>query len=90
MKQKIITREKAKQMQPVIWIGKKGITPELIEEIKKQVKDKKLIKIKLLKSALNDKSVKEMAEEICEQTSSTLIDKVGHVIVIEKDVNRNK
>ena len=39
-------------LRPTIQIGKKGLTIELIEEIKKQLKKKKLLKIKLLKCQL--------------------------------------
>ena len=74
--------EKAKLLEPVLRIGKSGVTPGVIEEIKRQLKKKKLIKIKFLKPALADKDKKEFAKEIAEKTGSELINQVGFVIVL--------
>ncbi|MBW2996636.1 YhbY family RNA-binding protein [Candidatus Woesearchaeota archaeon] len=81
---KKIMAEKAKYIQPILRIGKAGVTEGAIEEIKRQLKKRKLIKIKLLKSALNGKDKKEMAKEIAEKTRSELIHQVGSVIVLNK------
>ena len=53
--------EKAKIIEPILRIGKSGLTESVIEEIKKQLQKKRLIKIKILKSALEDKDKKELA-----------------------------
>ena len=49
--------ERSKAIEPTIRIGKSGITESQIEEIKKQLKKRKLIKIKFLRSFIesNDK-----------------------------------
>lgn len=74
--------ETAKLLEPVLRIGKSGLTESVIEEIKKQLQKKKLIKIKILKSALEDKDKKELAKEIAQKTDSDLIHQVGFVIVL--------
>lgn len=87
MKQKILLRKKAKAFTSLIQIGKNGLTNGLINEIKKQLRKKKLIKLKILKSALENKTRKEIANELLEKTGSELIEQVGHVIVITKNDN---
>ena len=78
-------KEKAKTLEPVIRIGKNGLTESTIKEIKKQLNKKKLIKVKLLKAFINNKNKKEVAKEIAKKTNSRLIDLVGFVIVLYKD-----
>ncbi len=73
---------KAKLLEPVLRIGKSGLTENVITEIKKQLQKKKLIKIKFLKPALVDKDRKELAKEIAEKTEAELIHQVGFVIVL--------
>ena len=76
--------EKAKLLEPIIRIGKSGLTEGVIEEIKTQLKKNKLIKIKLLKAALVDKDRKAIAREIAEKTGAELIHQVGFVVVLYK------
>jgi len=78
-------KEKAKTLEPVIRIGKNGLTENTIKEIKKQLNKKKLIKVKLLRAFISDKNKKEVAKEIAQKTNSQLIDLVGFVIVLYKD-----
>ncbi len=78
-------KEKAKTLEPVIRIGKNGLTENTVKEIKKQINKKKLIKVKLLRAFISDKNKKEVAKEIAKKTNSQLIDLVGFVIVLYKD-----
>jgi len=78
-------KEKAKTLEPVIRIGKNGLTESTIKEIKKQLNKKKLIKVKLLRAFISDKNKKEVAKEIAEKTSSQLIYMVGFVVVLYKN-----
>ncbi len=77
-------REKAKSLEPILRIGKSGLTENLIKEIKRQLKKRELIKIKLLKSAEERENRKKFAEEIAEKTGSELIYQVGFVVVLHK------
>ena len=77
-------KQKAKIIDPIIRIGKKGLTEETIIQIKEFLKKRKLIKIKFLKSFLEDNDKKKAAEELCSKTGAELIDKVGFVVVIYK------
>lgn len=81
MKQKIIFRSKAKHLEPVVIIGKSGLTLGTINEIKKIAKKRKLIKVKILSSALKNNK-KELIKAIVEKTNTSLIEAVGNVVVL--------
>lgn len=70
-------RKKGKHLLPVVRVGKSGLTDSLIAEIKKHLKKKRLIKVKFLKSALVQGTVKEFAEVISEKTGSEIVFVIG-------------
>ena len=74
--------------QPTIWIGKNGATKQVIGEISRQLKKKKMVKIKMLKSALTNKEAKAVASEIAQQTGASLVDVRGHTIMLYKERKR--
>lgn len=77
-------KDKARNIEPVVRIGKSGLTGSVIEEIEKQLKKRKLIKIKLLKSFAERKDRKELAGEIAEKTEAELVSHVGFTVVLYK------
>ena len=74
--------KKAHALEALIRIGKKGITESLLDEIKKQLKKKKIIKIKLLKSYTADKDTEKDINSITEKTNSKLVEKRGSTFTI--------
>ncbi|MBW2963447.1 ribosome assembly RNA-binding protein YhbY [Candidatus Woesearchaeota archaeon] len=74
-------RAKAHSLEPILQIGKGGITASVLKEINFQLKKKKLIKIKLLKAA-GDR--KKLVEEIVSGTKAVLVRSVGRVVVLYK------
>jgi len=77
-------KSKAMLLEPVVRIGKAGITNNVVKEIKKQLEKKKLIKIKLLKSFVKGKNKKLVAMELAEKTDSIIVNKVGFTVVLYK------
>ncbi len=77
-------RKKAKALEPIVRIGKGGLSESMIDEIKRHLKVKKLIKVKLLKNFIYGKDKKEIIDDIVNQTESILVEKKGFVIVIHK------
>lgn len=77
-------KSKSKTLDPSIQIGKSGLTESIIKEIKRQLTQKNMIKIKMLKSAIEDKDKKVIAEEIAKKTHSEIIDQIGFTITIKK------
>ncbi len=75
-------KSKAVELKPIIWIGKSGLTDNAIKEIKIQLKKKKLIKVKFLKSIVKEKDKKELFNELASKTGSKVIHQVGFVVVL--------
>ena len=73
-------KEKTKTMQ----IGKQGITENVLGEIKKQLKDRKALHIRLLRSAKGDKNSKELAEEVAKHVKAHIVDVRGNTFTLEK------
>ena len=59
---------------PTVSIGKSGASAELLKEIEKQLTKNKMVKAKILKSALSEHETKEVATTIAQQTSATLVE----------------
>jgi RNA-binding protein len=75
-------KAQANQISPILNIGKNGITDALIEELNKQIKANRLVKVRVLKSAEEGKDIKTIADEIAEATKSTLIEVKGRTVVL--------
>ncbi len=77
-------RGMAARMEATTHIGKNGVTPSLIEEVSRQLKDTKLVKVKILKSAMDELSREEIAKLLAEKTGSELIEVKGNTVVLFK------
>ncbi|AAM31181.1 MULTISPECIES: YhbY family RNA-binding protein [Methanosarcina] len=75
-------KSEANKISPILNIGKNGVTDTLIEELNKQIKANRLVKVKVLKSAEEGKDLKTIADELAEATRSTLIDVRGRTVVL--------
>ncbi len=72
----------AANLTPLLNIGKNGVTDSLVEEVLRQLKQNKLVKVKILKSALEDMDRKAIAGELAKRTGSQLIDIRGSSAVL--------
>lgn len=70
--------------RPTIWIGKNGASQESLKEIEKQLEKKQMVKIKILKSALEEDEAKEIVSRIAEQTEASLVEVRGHTFMLYK------
>ena len=53
--------EKAKGIKPLVWVGKNGITDEIIAQVSEFLKKRKLVKVKMLNSYVDDHDKKVAA-----------------------------
>lgn len=67
-------------LRPTVHVGKEGVTDTLIEEIAKQVKNRKVVKVRLLPSVEEDR--KRVAEDLAARSDSVLIEVVGHTVLL--------
>ncbi len=84
--QKNLRKLKSKTMDlpASLQIGKAGLTEGTINEIKKQIKQKRTIKVKMLSGFIAGKDKKKVVEEILERTGTRLVRKVGFVVTLTK------
>jgi RNA-binding protein len=75
-------KSEASQLKPVIHIGKSGLTEPVIEELKKQIKANRLVKVKILKSTFESEDTFQFSQKIADATNTTLVDVRGNNVVL--------
>jgi len=81
-RQRLRLRGEMAEEQPTIWMGKKGVTQEAIEEVSKQLDQNEVVKVRVLKSALRISKREVLASLIAEKTGSELIEVRGNTFVV--------
>jgi RNA-binding protein len=76
-------RGMAQSLPATVRIGKDGITQTVIDEVIRQLKKTKLVKVKLLPSVERDR--KEAGAELAKATSSVLIEVRGRTVVLTSE-----
>ena len=76
-------RHELKEEKPTIWVGKDGLTQQVQAEVEKQLERTKMVKIRILPSALQgDVTAKVIATKAAEETDSALVEVRGHVFIL--------
>lgn len=70
--------------RPTIWVGRDGASDDLVKEVEKQLGKNKMVKVKILKSALAGQEAKQIALRISEETGSSLVEVRGHTFMLYK------
>ncbi|MDV0441818.1 YhbY family RNA-binding protein [Methanorbis furvi] len=66
-------------LKPTIWVGKNGCTDDLVEETRRQLDARKVIKIKWLQSSdMDEAEILELAA----RTSAEVLDSRGRMVVL--------
>jgi RNA-binding protein len=76
-------RGKAQSLPCTVHIGKDGVTDTVLEELSRQLKKNKLVKVKVLPAVEDDR--KALGRELADATSSTMIEVRGRTVVLAKD-----
>jgi RNA-binding protein len=74
---------RAQALDSTVYVGKDGISGSIREEVAAQLKNKKLIKVRLLPSYEGDR--REGAQELARACDATLVEVRGRTIVLAKD-----
>lgn len=74
---------------PTIWIGKNGISAEIESEVDRQLKESKVLKLKIQKAALKNNDAKAIAEELASRTQSTLVEVRGHTFILYRSKDKS-
>jgi len=72
------------KMETKIQIGKNGVTPQVIEEIRKQLRKNGKVRVKMLGSFVHGKDKKALANEIAAKSGARFSKMVGFVFLLEK------
>ena len=86
-KQRNYLRKLANKEKTILQIGKGGISPALVEQVKEALEARELIKIHVLDNS--DLSPREACDTLAEQTGSDGVQVVGSRIVLYKKSEEN-
>ncbi len=79
-KEKKILRGLAHKLEPVVYVGREGLSESLLVSVRQALAARELIKIKLGQNCPVGK--KAAAEQLAEQTGSTLVQLIGKTVVL--------
>jgi len=68
--------------EPTVWVGKNGISREVLAEIDEQLERVEMVKVRILKIALGENNAKTVADKIAHQTESFLVEVRGHTFML--------
>ena len=82
--QKKHLRGLAHNLKPVVLIGQKGLTGELIKSADQALDKHELIKIKFNEFKEKDQKA-EITEELCKKTRAELAGTIGHIAILYRE-----
>jgi RNA-binding protein len=77
-------RETFTDTKPTLTIGKNGVTNNLVQETLKQLNTSEIIKIRVLKAALQHETFDAIKKNLIERTLVDLVEVRGHTILLYK------
>jgi len=67
---------------PTIWVGKGGVSQDFLKEVGKQLDKREMVKVRILKSALEEGEAKSIAMSAAEQLGASLVEVRGHTFML--------
>lgn len=74
-------RERAHDLDVTVWVGKRGIDA-VVEELRAQLDDRDLVKVKFQRAARGEASTEELAGKLAERVDAEVVETRGHTGVI--------
>ena len=68
--------------KPTVWIGKHGVSQEILAEIDGQLEMTEIVKIRILKTAMEGNDARAVADKTAQQTKSLLVEVRGHTFML--------
>ena len=87
-KQRAYLKGLAMTMDPILQLGKGGLTPENTTSVDEALAARELIKINVLQNCLEDS--RQMAETLAERTRSQVVQVIGRKIVLYREGKDDK
>jgi RNA-binding protein len=79
-KQLRFLRGKAHALRPVVMMGVKGLTDNVVAETEQALRDHELIKVRIRAAEREQRDL--LLKELVSRTASTLVTRIGHVAVL--------
>lgn len=79
-KQRAYLRGLGNELEPVFQIGKGGLSEELINQLDAVIEARELIKVRVLKSCLDDPGA--LAEEVADALECDVVQKIGRSFLL--------
>ena len=77
-------------IKPTVIVGKAGITDNMISEIRAQLENRELIKVKMLQSRGPSSGWKEEVETVAGQIKATIVEFKGGTVLLFKRSSKKK
>ncbi|MDO5389595.1 MAG: ribosome assembly RNA-binding protein YhbY [Eubacteriales bacterium] len=87
-KQRAYLKGLAMKIDPILQLGKSGVTPEITASVEEALAARELIKINVLQNCLFD--IHEMADMLAERTNSMVVQVIGRKIVLYRQGKGDK
>lgn len=87
-KQRAYLKGLAMTMDPILQLGRGGLTPENTASVDEALAARELIKINVLQNCLEDS--RQMAETLAERTRSQVVQVIGRKIVLYREGKDDK
>ena len=87
-KERAVLRSMAAQIQPIMQIGKGGISENLAKTVSDALEARELIKLSVLENC--DYTVRDMAEELAKATHSEVVAVIGRKVILYRESKTKK
>ena len=87
-KQRAVLRSMAAQIQPIMQIGKGGVTENLVKTVSDALEARELIKLTVLENC--DSDTREVADELAHATRSEVVAVIGRKVVLYRESENKK
>ncbi len=87
-KQRSYLRSMAHDLDPVAYIGKFGLTDNVIKQIDVCLEARELVKVKLQEGC--DLKAKDVANEVAKKLSAEFVQAIGHKFTLYRESKENK
>ncbi len=87
-KQRSYLRKLGQQLDPMVFIGKAGLTENIKKELENNFEARELVKVKLQEGA--DLDAKTVANELAEELGAEFVQAIGRKFVLYRESKENK
>ena len=85
-KQRAFLKKEAHDLEPIVRIGKEGLTDNIVKSLLDAINSRELIKVKILQNLDADKDeARELAEELSKKSGAELVGIIGKIMIFYKE-----